>query len=133
MIDLEKIKARRTTIGEAAWKSEPSRRPGDSRVLRLDDEENDPLFLYGEKGMEIAEFIAHAPADIDALVAEVEGLEGENNLMGKTLIARGCDEPIAEVVRLGDQVEELEAEVERLRTERNAAPRRSGHCRDGHH
>lgn len=53
-------------------------------------------------------------SDVDALIAEVERLEGENNLMGEMLIARGCDEPIAEVVRLGDQIEELEAEVEKI-------------------
>ncbi len=58
--------------------------------------------------------------DIDALITEVERQEAENNLMGEMLIARGCDKPVAEVVRLGDQVETLEAARDALRELVNA-------------
>jgi len=117
MIDLEKIKARRAAIGKADWSVGERVWPKLAATLYLGDDHR--VAIYGDRQEANVHFIDHAPADIDALVAEVEQLNAVNDLMAKMLIARGCAEPIADLARCGNQIRELEAEVERLRTERD--------------
>jgi hypothetical protein len=113
MSDLGKIRARRAAIGEADWQAEESRRPEFSHILLLDPHmpaianDNDPIFLYGDLREQLAEFIAHAPADIDTLLSEVERLQAtldeRRELEPKTVQCEFCEMEIlaTNVVRIG--------------------------------
>lgn len=75
MLDLEKIKARRAAIGKADWSMAEIRHyPAFGCRLYLDKDGDDTVFFSGPQNKEIVTFIACAPVDIDALVAEAERL-----------------------------------------------------------
>ena len=78
MIDLEKIRKRRAAIGEADWSFHLGTIPTTHATVYYDPEKC-PLILQGDRMDGIARFIAHAPGDIDALVAEVERLRRERD------------------------------------------------------
>lgn len=70
-LDLEPIKKRRAAIGRGNWSAQksPATLPS-SHMLFLGRSE--AVFFHGWRHEEVTRFIAHAPADIDALIAEVE-------------------------------------------------------------
>lgn len=71
-IDLEPIKARLEAATDGPWEIDPTAHDWAAGVRCLPCQ----VSVADTASVEIAEFIAHAPEDIDALVAEVERLRG---------------------------------------------------------
>ena len=69
-IDLEPIKARLEAATDGPWEIDPTAHDWAAGVRCLPCQ----VSVADTASVEIAEFIAHAPTDIDALVAEVERL-----------------------------------------------------------
>lgn len=82
MLDLEAIKARRVAFDNTSWRAE---------------------FLYAGQREVVIAFIAHAPTDIDALVAEVERLQGD--ITGACLTEIALDSKLEKAIELIKSVE----------------------------
>lgn len=104
MIDLDAIKARRAALPSLPWET-GTVRPSDipyvgarltTEVYSASQEVADPFLVLADCADEgIATFVANAPADIDALLAEVKRLRGTLLLMrddGMELPASVCRE-----------------------------------------
>ncbi len=73
MVNLKRIKERRVAIGETDW-SFCGIDPWYENASTLYLGEDQAITLYGDQSEAKAEFISHAPADIDVLIKEVERL-----------------------------------------------------------
>jgi hypothetical protein len=73
---LDELKARRAAISPAPWKLQGH--PSETTMV-YDAEGDSVVYNEGSPNERDAEFIAHAPSDIDRLIAEVERLRQEVN------------------------------------------------------
>ncbi len=90
MIDLKAIKERRAAIGDTDWSIAKTSYPFAGYRLYLNND--DTIFFSVEGSGGITMFIAHAPTDIDALVAEVERLDRALELCEVGLTPSDVDE-----------------------------------------
>lgn len=106
MTHLNEIRARRAAIGETDWScSKLDPWMSTAYILRIG--ENRVVNLLGDTSKAKAEFIAHALADIDTLLGEVERLQAtldeSRELEPKTVQCEFCEMEILakNVVRIG--------------------------------
>lgn len=115
MLDLDPIKARRAAIGEGSWRETITEDGGlvvylaEPKSSAMDDAYIYPasfLFFGDMEDTEAldhaqAEFVAHAPQDVDALIAEVEKLREARDLARKDWrdLYRNTVEAIAPLMR----------------------------------
>lgn len=127
MVDIESIKRRLKAITPGRREVEKDTGTGGFFVSALVGPGWETVARFGVRRGGDAVFDAHAPADIAALITEVEGLQRENRVLLEELAVahRVLDgarrsEP---AMRLCERVGELVKEVERLEQARLAAER----------
>jgi hypothetical protein len=104
---LAEIKTRRAQIGPGRWKLGNRGPTEQHRILQVDPVDSD-RWLADIAEQRDAEFVAHAPGDIDWLIGQVENTDNRiENYLAK------LDNQRAENARLNQQVENLKAEVRR--------------------
>ena len=113
MTDLDAIRARLVTITPGAWGWEIVSAWGKNFAAL---EIADAVYIrvpYYENAVNDAQFIAHAPEDIAALLARIEALERETEACWRALaISLGKDRAVAAVIQAENELAEMEAEKE---------------------